>query len=217
MVSNRVMKMAHAKYAKSMKKVAPATKKYVKKAIAGDKEKNYLLDTTAPTVTTAGGIRGISEQLTFNADDDPGSLSGRMGNNVSFETHLTVTGNTNVLNVLPTLFRFIIFKWNGTGAPSVADVLSSASPMASIFQDNQNDKSVHILYDKLFNIDPATNSAYYTSNSSQTVTIHRKCRNRFERNPTGGTVKGGIYHLGISDQGTYTPTATIDFKLVYTE
>lgn len=199
------------------KRVAKSVKKFVKKAIRADKEKNYVLDTTAPGVTTAGAVHSIHSTLNPNADDDPGNLNGRMGYNQSIETHLTVTSNTNVLNVLPTLFRFIMFKWKGFSDPTVADVLSTASPQSSIQQDSLNAKAIHILYDRLFNLDPATANSYYTSNSSQSVSINRSVKNKFEFDPTVAYVDGSIWYLGISDQGTYTPTATINTKLVYTE
>lgn len=156
------------------------------------------------TIPQSGSINHLTNIATGDQDGQ------RTGNSIFVRS---VSGKfyiTKSASEAYTLCRFMLIRDNqqvSDTAPSVTDVLESASPTSLL-----NDTSVGrftILMSRMIKLDDV--------NSSAVINFYKNMRNHVRYNGTASTdqQKGALYLLYIADQATNLPSISGDLRVSY--
>lgn len=226
-------KYAHKKVVTGSKpKVAKAVKKYVKRIMDNDREDKYfdlsqVIASSTSATNNAGSVvnmTSVLQGITF---------AGRIGeviNAKSLEVRFDTTSCYQSSNVggIPTLgtnLRVIIFQDHqikSSTVPAVSDILETVVYNSPINHISLNARRLHILMDKIFELDPNVldtfTGAYaiYTTQTSQMM--HKKFKPSQKitfTNATTGSDLNNIYILYISDQATNSPSVNCYSRLIF--
>lgn len=174
---------------------------------------------TNPTsITTAGTVINLTASMTQGANWKNNYI-GREVQPVGLDLRFNLVGalsNAFIGSDLNNITKVLLFQWMDDAVPTTATLLESgataAGPVSPILFSNYN--NIEVLYEETFPTfiqayDPANN---YGSSNGYTRRIYikgKKMRTIEYNNSNGGTAKGQLYLLVISDSAL-APSPTFD-------
>lgn len=204
-----------------VKRLKPATKKYVKKAIQAQQELKSLYTVASDASLD---ISGVLYHITAVAQGDlVSNRSGNVINGKTVELRCTLS-NADITGAAPspTRIRVILFKdkqMNAT-APTITQLLRDDTDGDRTIQSSINHvtfpKRFKVYYDRVhtFNNGPGSISAYSVIN--KTIKIYKRCPGKIVYSGANATdvVNNHIYALFVSavdEIGTFSATGTINY------